>query len=86
MKLLWETEDDDRQIALYIHDDGMYYLRTIQKQMFDPLGFGEPDETFVVLPPAKADELRVALLPGFDPLRDDPQAFAVAQEGPHPDD
>jgi hypothetical protein len=81
MKLLWETHDDhtfpSSRIELLIHWDGNYYIRSY---------VGGTEMCCIPLPPAKGDELRVALIPGFDPLRDDPNQIAADQEPPHLDD
>jgi hypothetical protein len=39
-----------------------------------------------VLPFAEGDKMAIAFRPGFDPLRDDPEALAIAAIPPHPDD
>lgn len=77
MKLLWEyVVEDDQAIRLYIHTDGMYYVQTTDCGVVG----------LITLPPAKGDELSVALTAGFDPSRMNANDIAAAREPAHPDD
>jgi hypothetical protein len=81
MKLLWETHDDhtspSSRIELLFHWDGNYYIRSyvVGTEM-----------CCIPLPPARGDELRIALIPGFDPDRVDIEATIAGEAVPHPDD
>lgn len=78
MKLLWKYEDNYslQKIMLYIGTDGNYYVGTVEEHSMH----------LIQLPPAKGDELRIALIPGFDPARVDIEATIAGEAVPHPDD
>lgn len=80
MTPLWKYEDhyQDAAIELNRGDDGIYYVTVDQ---FKPHG----ESNTIALPSAKCDELRVALIAGFDPKRDNSPTPPIEQPGPHHD-
>ena len=75
MKLLYSTSNETGLLSIWRCKDGNYYIDTkLTGQM-----------PYFMLLPAKADEIRMALIAGFEPAKE-LNDLAATLEPPHPDD
>ncbi len=75
-KLLWSYTDDYKTTLFFERNVSGEYIITVTNNENNTRGQ-------LTLPGAKCDELRLAMLPGFDPTRVNPRAVVTALAADH---